>query len=47
MVISELTREMERRIQNSSSPRLEAEYIVMAAAGMSRTEYVINKRARR
>lgn len=45
MVISELTREMERRIQNSSSPRLEAEYIVMAAAGMSRTEYVINKRA--
>ena len=45
MVISELTRRIEERIQNSDSPRLEAEYIVMAAAGMNRAEYLMNKRA--
>ena len=43
MVISELTRAVYEQIQNSDSPRLEAEYIVMAAANMSRTEYLINK----
>ena len=44
MVISELTRTVEEKIQNSDSPRLEAEYIVMAAANMSRAEYLIRKR---
>ena len=45
MVISELTRAVEKKIQNSDSPRLEAEYIVMAAAKMSRAEYLISRRA--
>ena len=45
MVISELTREIEEQIQNSDSARLEAEYIVMAAAKINRAQYLLNKRS--
>ncbi len=45
MVISELTRAVEKMIQNSDTPRLEAEYIVMDAARMTRAQYIMNKRS--
>ncbi len=45
MVIAELTREIKAAIQNSDAPELEADYIIMEAADMTREEYIISKRA--
>lgn len=43
MVISTLTKKVCELIQNSDNPQFEAGLIVMSAAGMDRTQYVLNK----
>lgn len=43
MVISELVNTVRDIIPNSDCPQLEAEYIVMAAMGAGRTEYVLKR----